>query len=275
MDNITELLNVENAESANGDYTKDGLLHCGKCNVPKEKELEVMGEIELFPHMCECERAEHGRKQAEEAEAERRYRIRELRNEYIKDPRYKEPTFDIADGDLQWAENYVEAWDNIKADSTMGLLLFGDTGTGKTFAACCIGNALIEHETRVMIANMSDLLNDVGNLKDYPREEAIKKIQSCDLLIIDDFGVTRNTEYANEIVYKIIDIRYRAKKPMIITTNLTPAMLTNETNIDLKRTYQRIIECCRAKEMNGINHRVNIAKQSKIKMDEILNNGTA
>jgi len=181
-------------------------------------------------------------------------------------------TFDKADKDsnLKWAYNYVEAWEEIKDDENAGLLLYGNTGTGKTFVACCIGNALLEKGVKVMISNITDLLDKVTGFGNSEKEETLKKIQNCDLLIIDDFGATRETEFANEQIYKIIDARYRSQKPMIITTNLTPNLMLNENDIGLKRTYQRIVERCRTVAVSGNNRRLDKAKESKKKMDDIL-----
>jgi len=263
-----------------GDYIKDDLLHCGKCNTPKEifstwesAEPKPAFIPDTFPVMCKCRREQYDKEQEAEKRREHLMRVDMLKQRYVTDKQYLNMTFDVADNDsdLDWAQNYVKAWDDeIKNDENAGLLLYGDTGTGKTFAACCIGNALLEQEESVMIANIADLLDRISGYGDSKKEELLEKIQSCELLIIDDFGATRETGFANEQIYKIIDSRYRAKKPMIITTNLTPNQIAQEQDIDLKRTYQRVIERCRAVAVNGNNRRLDIAKQSKAKMDNIL-----
>ena len=64
------------------------------------------------------------------------------------------------------------------------------------------------------------------------------------LLIIDDLGSERNTEYAIEKIYNCINARYEARKPMIITTNISLEMMKNPENINKKRLYDRILERC-------------------------------
>lgn len=53
------------------------------------------------------------------------------------------------------------------------------------------------------------------------RNEYIERLCRFPLLIIDDFGMERGTEYGLEQVYNVIDSRYRSRKPLIVTTNLT------------------------------------------------------
>ena len=251
---------------ADGDYIKDGIPYCGKCNTQKayfQDDFGGSGERLLLRIMCRCEE-ETAEQEANEI---RRQKIENLKDRYVTDKQYLEMTFDKSDGEIRFAKNYVDAWDEIKDDKNAGLLLFGDTGTGKTFAACCIGNALWDKGVKVMIANIADLINDVGG---FDNDDVLYRIQNCDLLILDDYGASRGTEFASEQVYKIIDTQYRANKPMIITTNLTPNMMMHEENITLKRTHQRIIERCRAVPIAGNNRRMDIAKESRARLDKIL-----
>ena len=50
--------------------------------------------------------------------------------------------------------------------------------------------------------------------------EVLKKVSECDLLIIDDFGAEKITDWVLEKVFLLIDTRYKTEKPLIITTNL-------------------------------------------------------
>jgi DNA replication protein DnaC len=79
----------------------------------------------------------------------------------------------------------------------------------------------------------------------------IAKMNSARLLILDDLGAERGTDYALEIVYNIIDTRYRSGKPMIVTTNLTMNEMQEENNIRLRRIYDRIFEVCFPVEFRG------------------------
>ena len=73
--------------------------------------------------------------------------------------------------------------------------------------------------------------------------------------MIDDFAMERSTEYVNEIVYNVIDSRYRSGKPLIVTTNLSKKDLDNPPDIDNERIYSRIKEMCFPVEVKGTDRR--------------------
>ena len=113
----------------------------------------------------------------------------------------------------------MERWSEAFRDNT-GLLLFGDVGTGKSFFAGCIANALLERDVPVLMTNFPSILNRLTGVFSEDRTDFIASLELYDLLIIDDLGVERSTEYAMEQMFYVIDSRYRSRKPMIITTNL-------------------------------------------------------
>lgn len=88
--------------------------------------------------------------------------------------------------------NYVNGWDKAYASNT-GLLLFGDVGTGKSFFAGCIANALLDKEISVMMTNFPTLLSRLTGMPPEERVGYIDSIGRYDLLILDDLGVERNT----------------------------------------------------------------------------------
>ena len=80
-------------------------------------------------------------------------------------------------------------------------------------------NALMEQEISVRMTNFSAILNDL-TASFEGRNEYIERLCRFPLLILDDFGMERGTEYGLEQVYNVIDSRYRSRKPLIVTTNL-------------------------------------------------------
>ena len=84
------------------------------------------------------------------------------------------------------------------------------------------------------------------------------------LLIIDDLGMQRGTDYGLEQVYNVIDARYRSNKPFIITTNLTLNEMQNETNIARKRIYDRVLSMCMPMQIQGT-HMRKIERENKRK----------
>ncbi len=117
----------------------------------------------------------------------------------------------------------------------------GNSGVGKTFASSCIANYLMENGKTVMIINFGLYLNRIKREWAEAENDVLNYIKLCDLLIIDDFGSERNTEFAIEKAFLLIDTRYRSEKPTIITTNLNFYQLERKFTTKIK---SRIEEMC-------------------------------
>ena len=143
---------------------------------------------------------------------------------------------------MHYAHRYVERWQTMRAEN-LGLLLWGGVGTGKSFLAGCIANALMEQEVPVRMTNFARILNEL-NSSFSGRNDIVDKLCRYPLLIIDDFGMERGTEYALEQVYNIVDSRYRSQKPLIVTTNLTLDEIRHPQDTAHARIYDRILEMC-------------------------------
>lgn len=137
----------------------------------------------------------------------------------------------------------MEHWNEAYRDNS-GLLPFGDVGIGKSFFTGCIANALLDRDIPVLMTNFPTILNRLTGMFSEDRAEFIASLGMYDLLIIDDLGVERNTEYAMEQMFTVIDCRYRSRKPMIITTNLKLEEIKNPPDLAHARIYDRILERC-------------------------------
>jgi DNA replication protein DnaC len=87
------------------------------------------------------------------------------------------------------------------------------------------------------------------------KQEYLDSLNNYPLLVLDDLSTERQTEYMLEIVYNVIDARYRAKLPLIITTNLTREELMNPADIRYKRIFSRLFEMCTPIEVEGHDRR--------------------
>ena len=87
------------------------------------------------------------------------------------------------------------------------------------------------------------------------KNEYIDSLNRYDILIIDDLGAERKSEYMQEMVFNIIDSRYRSGLPMIVTTNLTWKEITTPNEVGYARIYDRIIERCIPVQVTGASRR--------------------
>ena len=148
---------------------------------------------------------------------------------------------------LNHAARYVQNWDRMKKKG-LGLLLWGPPGTGKTFAAACIANAFIElkdpYAPTVIMTTFGIILRRVLACTPQEREDYLNRLLGCSLLILDDFGMERQTEFAREQVFNLVNGRYLAGKPMVITTNLTLQEMKKPKTMDEHRIFDRVLEVC-------------------------------
>ena len=229
-------------------YGKDGLLYCGKCHTPREaffaKGVALMGKNK-HPVECSCQRTERKKQEALINQQKHLDRVRRLKAEGFSDPAMLDWTFENDNGrspQMHYAHRYVEQWQTMRAEN-LGLLLWGGVGTGKSFLAGCIANALMEQEVPVRMTNFACIMNELNN-GFSGRNAVVDRLCRYPLLIIDDFGMERGTEYALEQVYNIVDSRYRSQKPLIVTTNLPLNEIRHPQDTAHARIYDRILEMC-------------------------------
>lgn len=252
-----------------GDYTQDGILYCGKCNTPRQMITPGDEEKRLVNVECRCRmEANELRRQREKAENKQR-RIESARLSGMDAEAYMNMRFDVDDGhnremsDL--CKKYVKDFD-MALSKNLGLIFSGDVGGGKTFYACCIANALIDSgEYTAVVTSFSQIMADMQQDFGKNRAAVLKRIKECDLLVIDDLGAERSSDYALETKFDIVNTRILSNKPMIITTNLTMQQLQNLAALKDRRIYDRL-KCCRPIEVKGPSRRDTEAK----KADQVL-----
>ena len=260
MNPIASLLSeITTTQQTDDDYlSEDGLLYCGKCHTPKQFRMDensFFGNRPL-PKPCRCEQE---RLDTEKAAAEHRRhldRVEELKRAGFTDPAMRGWTFANDNGlcpQMEHAKTYVEHFDEVEKQN-IGCLLWGAVGTGKSYFAGCIANALMEREVTVRMTNFAAILNDLNAAYDG-RNEYIERLGRCRLLILDDFGMERGTEYGLEQIYNVVDSRYRSAKPLIVTTNLTLSQLKNPPDVAHARIYDRVLEMCAPICFTGENQR--------------------
>lgn len=242
-----------------GDYVgEDGLIYCGKCRTRKQTRITLDDGTVLTPMcMCKCEIERDEREEEERKQRERMQRVSRYRSTGFQDAELAKCTFDKDDSASadasRIARNYVKNFKDFRK-AGKGLLFYGGVGTGKTFLASCIANALIDQCIPCLVTNFSRIVNTIQSTYDE-KQKYIDSLNDFDLLVIDDFAMERNTEYVNEIVYNVIDSRYRFGKPLIVTTNVPVEELRDPQELQKQRIYSRIAEMCVSVEVSGKDRR--------------------
>lgn len=231
-----------------GDYIDaDGLICCGRCKTPKQTRIKLFNGVTATPMcLCKCAKAKRDREQAEWDMAQRAQRIQRMKRTGFPDSEMTRWTFERDDKtdpattgvSLRYVEHFNEMLKKGK-----GLVFYGNVGTGKSYQAACIANALIDKGFPCLVTNFARLINTIQGMYDG-KQQYIDSLDQFDLLVIDDLAAERDTEYMGETVFNIIDARYRCGKPLIVTTNLTADELMNPKDLRKKRIYSRVLEMC-------------------------------
>lgn len=269
------LANAEKAASERihieqGDYIgADGLLICGKCHTPKQGRYEMpWGEVTPYI-LCKCE-AE--RRDREEAEKALRAKVERLKRNAFTEAKMRNWTFENDDHSNEKistiAKNYFENFEEMKTQRK-GLLFYGNVGTGKSYIAACIANALMEKGIPAYMRNFKEIDNALQDLI-RGKQEYYDNLNRFPLLILDDLSAERKTEYMQEIVFNVIDSRYKVGLPLIVTTNLTADELKYPAEITNKRTFSRLFEMCIPIEVSGTDRRREVLKKDHGKYKDLL-----
>lgn len=253
---------------------EDGRLYCCRCHTPRQSRIKLPwnSQERLVNCVCDCMQA------AIEAEEERKRRMNRfsevagVRVAGFPASTIQEFAFDKDDGGqpeiTKAMQAYVKNFPELRK-SAKGLLLYGNVGTGKTFAGGCVVNALEDLGYPCLMTSVSRLAEVLFGLRDK-RQRFLDTLLKFDMVLIDDLGSERNTEYMNEQVYNIVDNFYRAGIPMIITSNYTPKQLTEVEDINKRRVYDRLLERCHPIKVDGPSRRKQAGRQDFAEMNKLL-----
>lgn len=241
---------------------------------------EMQEKLKYIPD-CDCFEKE---RTAESEEMERKRqkeclqgKIKAYRDISIIDEKFVNSTFSVADMSsdaMRISKRYTELF--IKnGTAPVGLLFHGTVGTGKTFASACISNALIDAGKTVMVLSIGLYLNKIQREWAEAENKVLAHIKSCDLLVIDDLGVEKVSDFVKDKVFLLIDTRYRTGKPIIVTTNLelkndglTESEIKEGLSIESRfgsRISDRLADMCQLCAVNGKSWRGQDTRQKFIK----------
>ena len=229
---------------------------------------------------CACERVAAEEAQRKRLAETARENARK-KADYIKasglPPRYQDlsfaslqrghnKSFDVA---LTYCDAYCKNIRKALAEG-LGVYLYGPAGVGKTTLTACMitdfANQVVETESAwdsgqydsgrplhliTSITTMADIARRVKatwRRSDETEDDIIRRICSVSVLFLDDFGTERmsagaDISFVQELTYQVINGRYGAKRPTIITSNYSLAQLRKEVGV-MDKTVDRINEMC-------------------------------
>lgn len=256
---------LANQDKRPGDFIgDDGLLYCGICGEKRQDYVSIANPSVDAPERksdvlvatsCRCDREkEEERKRVVQTEKDMAY-TEKLRRASLMDGKFERSTFEnfkpnkFNARNLKLCKRYATAFD-LMMEKNQGLILWGDVGTGKSYAAACIANYLLDRKTPVVMTSFVRILSAIQKGRDQ-EEHIISRLNKAKLVIFDDLGAERDTSFGVEKVYSIVDERYQKQLPMILTTNLTLSQMKQETDIRFSRIYDRIFETCYPMQFTG------------------------
>lgn len=254
---------------------EDGLLHCSNCGGALQRRLPTpLFGRDVFPTTCKCRAELYEKERREQQERQHENTVKAYRSVCFHEKRMEKWTIENDDGSnlaMRFARNYVKDWDKVRKEG-IGLLLWGGVGVGKTYMAACIANALIDQEKRVIMTDFSS----ISNISVFDSAEYVRSLSSYDLLIIDDYGAERNSQFALQNVFDVINRRWESGKPLIVTTNLELDAIrtSSEGDITRARINDRLLEMCKPIHVVGESKRTESGKQKMSVLKEIFEGGT-
>lgn len=273
MDQLDEVM-----KEVTSDNKESDCKICPKCGEPIERVTYLPGFHRYIkgPVMCSCKKTELQAKEIEEQNKEKQIRLKQIIKSSLMDEKFKQCTFSTWDFNkgtrkmYSIGRKYTEKFMVMK-NKSIGLLIHGAPGNGKTHTTACITNELISKMVPVICVSINALLDRIKETYNKwgkeGEETVLRSLQNADLLIIDDLGTEQNTDWSQTRIYNILDSRYRNGLPLIVTTNLTLEELKEKYHA---RTYSRLIDMCTPVLNDGKDIRIDSAKEKTRILSELL-----
>jgi DNA replication protein DnaC len=152
-------------------------------------------------------------------------------------------------------DEYLKNWEENR-ESGRGLYFCGGVGTGKTHLVVAVMNELMAKKRVpslfVTVPEFLDNLREAYMIPGRDLDEWMDTVKNADLLVLDDLGTERPTEWVRERLFVIVNHRYREALPTLFTSNIGPENLPAQLG---ERTASRIIAMCEGIELEGTDYR--------------------
>lgn len=255
-------------------------VKCEDCGQPLWRRSE---DGVIMPTPCACRQKQIDEYERREKERKRRAkadRINKLFENSRLKKRFRKRTFESFRTSAKTLKAYQKALSYAQnfekyASRGHGLFFYGGYGSGKTHLSAAITNYLVPQGHSVIFATAPDILlklrdayGDNGQMKNS-EYLLIKSLSECDLLILDDVGKEKTTDWASEKFYSIINARYEDELPTIITSNLTPVEIEPKLGEAGGAIFSRLRECCESVHTGTEDYRI-IEKEGVINASRTL-----
>ena len=224
----------------------DGLLYCRKCGEPRQFQFTVFGKMRTEYVMCRCQKAADEEERLKFKTNLSNEEIARMRNIALPSDERRSHTF-AADNHSQpkmaQCRKYANDFEN-NYKRGAGILMYGACGTGKSYAADAIANKVIDLGYSALITNFGEIAKNVSGVGYDDRAIYYAGLTKYALLVIDDMGVEKETDFMLELIHRVVDERVKSGKPMIISTNFSPERIKCPPNDEWARIMSRITLVC-------------------------------
>jgi DNA replication protein DnaC len=256
-----------------GDYEKDGVIHCGYCHTPKQVLHMWRGELRAFPIHCRCKQECLVRIEKERKQREHLLMAETCRQHALRYPYMHQWTFANDDGGSPQAttyfKSYIAHFEEMRKDGS-GMFLFGPKGSGKTYAAAQIVNALCDKEYRCLVTSFLEIVKNLLSLNRENRQQYLDDICSHDLLVFDDFGGETASNFFDINMGEIVKTCYRKYIPMIVITPMAQDTLEQGLNATRQEAVDRMKERCYCLTLSNTKRYRQQTARRKEKMETLL-----
>jgi DNA replication protein DnaC len=162
----------------------------------------------------------------------------------------------VEDDIWHYAPPYDQLEKAVNVKDGKGAYLWGGVGTGKTHAAVALLGILIEDGYRAQFVSVPDLLDQIRatfNRSGESVEDVCERPRNGELVLLDDLGAEKPSEWVREKLYQIINARYNARRCTIVTSNKSPEQLAKQIG---DRAVSRLMEMCEPIKFEGPDRRL-------------------
>lgn len=143
--------------------------------------------------------------------------------------------------------------------SPQGLMLFGPCGTGKTHLVLAIAIEQIKKNLSVIFGTVPALLDTIKATYDDDKgkeQKVVNALKNCSLLVLDDLGKEKPSEWVEEKLYEIINYRNTWNKPILVTLNIGLQSIKKRYPWNGEAIVSRLFEMCKGVKLDGPDHRI-------------------